>query len=83
MPLSTEGLLDEINRCAGHVAWLQAKVQSLSEVDLVWGMDSAKSIMTAGTPGDLLELAQGKELYEAVMKAGANVWLQLYQQELI
>jgi hypothetical protein len=84
IPIDTtpeQGLLDEINRCAGHVAWLQDKVQSLTETDLVWGMDSAKSLMSAETPDDLLELVQGRELYEAVMKAGANVWLKLYQEE--
>lgn len=84
IPIDTtpeQALLDEINRCAGHVAWLQDKVQQLSDVDLVWGMDSAKSIMSAETPAELLELAQGRELYEAVMKAGASVWLRLYQEE--
>ena len=32
-----EALLEDIARTAGHVRWLQAKVQGMEEEDLVWG----------------------------------------------
>ena len=65
-------LLEEVHRTAGHVAWLQAKVAEFDEADLVWGtveeIDRPPGEKTAG----------GVEVRQ---RAGANVWLSLYQAE--
>jgi len=81
IPIETtpeQGLMDEINRCAGHVAWLLSKVQSMTDAQLVWGPAEARRLERTS---DVSELSQDVELYEVIMKAGANVWLALYQQE--
>lgn len=81
IPIETtpeQGLMDEINRCAGHVAWLLSKVQSMTDEQLVWGPAEARRLERTS---DVSELSEDVELFEVVMKAGANVWLKLYQEE--
>lgn len=73
-----DALTREINRTAGHVAWLQAKVNELSDRELIWGIAESKQLMRT----DYLDDADSDgPMYEAVMRAGGHVWLKLYQQE--
>ena len=63
-------LLEEVHRTAGHVAWLQAKVAEFDADDLVWGVTSE------------VDRAAGEHAgTDTTRKAGANVWLTLYQSE--
>lgn len=77
-----QGLIEEIHRAAGHVAWLELRVRAMDESDLVWGAVEAKRLMRAENVNDLTGGdGEPTPLYEVVMKAGANAWLTLYQQE--
>lgn len=83
IPIETtaeDALTAEINRAAGAVAWLQARVEALTPEQLVWGRTEAKTLMDARGVEDL-DTEPTRALYEVVMRAGANVWLQLYQRE--
>lgn len=72
-----DALLMEVQRTAGHVAWLRHVIAGLESDELVWGM--AKEIVepdivskdgetiTAGVTGEF--------------KAGASVWYTIYAQE--
>lgn len=65
-----KALLDEIHWSAGHVAWLRGKVQEISDSDLVWGRTQTDNGIGPQGPVDM-----------STEKAGANVWLELYNQE--
>lgn len=65
-----KALLDEIHWCAGHVAWLRSKVQDIADKDLVWGRTQTDNGIGPQGPVDM-----------STEKAGANVWLELYNQE--
>lgn len=63
-------LLEEVHRTAGHVAWLNEKVQEIQADDLVWGVTE--------------EVDKGAGEFTGVdttKAAKPNVWLVLYQQE--
>ena len=65
-----QALLDEIQWCAGHVAWLRSKVQEIQDADLVWGLaDHQHGYNDKG----------GVDM--KTDKAGPSVWLELYNQE--
>ena len=69
LPVETtpeQAILDEVQRTAGHVAWLQEQVRALTKGELVWGMTKAKE---GGHDGGITE--------EAV----PNAFLRLYQEE--
>lgn len=68
-------LLEEVQRAAGHVAWLERKVRSLEESELVWGQVMAVHESRTGGPGGDLELQ--REEHRAVI----NVWWELYDRE--
>lgn len=59
-------LLEEVQRTAGHVAWLGAVVAGLEQGDLVWG---------------LAEEVERPDGSESRHKAGISVWVELYQRE--
>ncbi|NNN30735.1 hypothetical protein HLK59_10235 [Streptomyces sp. S3(2020)] len=72
---ATQALLDEVQRTAGHVAWLGDRVRELDyevaagenvEHPLVWGVTRRK---IGGDDAGITE------------EAAASVWLKLYQQE--
>lgn len=60
-----QALLEEIWRTAGHVAWLEIKVQATEEEDLAWGTVE----VTTGEMGHVKEAAK------------PSVWLTLYHKE--
>ncbi len=60
-------LLDELHRTAGHVGWLGDVVAQLDREQLVHGAVK------------IVHLPDGSRIMEA--RAGANVWVRLYQQE--
>lgn len=61
-----QGILEEVHRTAGHVAWLQDVVRNLEPEDLVWGITQKKS---------------GGEDWGTTEAAEPNVWLKLYREE--
>lgn len=64
-------LLQEVQRTAGHVAWLGQRVAQLEADDLVWGVVLERE-STGGEHGDGSVLER---------RAALNVWVQLYQEE--
>lgn len=66
----TEALLEEVQRTAGHVAWLGAKVSQLDPQDLVWGRASHTSGKMAVGVADYTE-----------ERAMVSVWYELYLSE--
>lgn len=73
----TTALLEEVQRTAGHVAWLAKKVQALQEDDLVWGI-TEESQTYASNPD-----SSGLQATDSVTKRRAepNAWLKLYREE--
>lgn len=67
-----QALLDEVHRTAGHVAWLGALIAGMEERDLVWGL-SEETVMPGGDGEGGGTITKHK--------AGASVWLDLYQRE--
>lgn len=65
-----DALLQEVQRTAGHVAWLGEQVRALEPDALIWGTVKVK----AGTT-PLGETASTEQA------AALSMWLQLYQQE--
>ncbi|MEY2243193.1 hypothetical protein AB8A21_09655 [Streptomyces sp. BF23-18] len=72
---ATQALLDEVQRTAGHVAWLGDRVREIESVEvagtgsehpLVWGVTKEKS---------------GGEDRGTTEEAVPSVWVRLYQQE--
>jgi hypothetical protein len=59
-------LLEEVHRTAGAVAWLEAKIRSIGDEDLVWGMTRLK---------------QGGDDHGTTFEAKPNAWLVLYRDE--
>jgi hypothetical protein len=66
----TEALLAEVQRTAGHVAWLGAKVSQLDPEDLVWGKASHTSGKMAVGVADYTE-----------ERAMVSIWYELYLSE--
>jgi hypothetical protein len=69
-------LLQEIHRTAGHVAWLERRVRTMKESEMVWGktMVEEESKEGGGPTGDYT-------LVRRQMSATVNVWWQIYQKE--
>lgn len=59
-------VLGEVRRAAGHIAFLEAKIQSLGDDDLVWGVTRIK---------------QGGDDRGTTFEAKPNIWLTLYADE--
>jgi hypothetical protein len=72
-------LLAEVQRTAGHVAWLSEKVRDLDESELVWGV--AEQTVTTGGGGGEDGDDEGGGSTQTKYKAAKSVWLQLYQDE--
>lgn len=71
-------LVEEVQRTAGHVAFVGAIIASMDQNDLVWGV--AEQTVTAG--GDSAEDGEeGGSVTQTKYKAGKSVWLQIYQDE--
>lgn len=68
-------LLQEIHRCAGHVVWLEAKVRSLEEDDLVFNKTLEVSEEVYGDEGRNYTLSRSER------KAEISKWWDLYTQE--
>lgn len=60
-------LLEEVNRAAGHVAWLGEVVAQLEKNQVVHGITRT------------VQLPDGTRTVEA--RAAINVWVKLYQEE--
>lgn len=73
---ATEALLDEVQRTAGHVAWLRERVQEIESNAAVAGTDSGHPLVWGVT-----RLKSGGEDRGTTEEAVPNVWLRLYQQE--
>lgn len=67
-------LLQEVQRTAGHVAWLAEKVQSLDEDALIWGRTAVTTEVEAGPEGRRVSRTEREE-------AQANIWVDLYMRE--
>lgn len=63
-------LLDEVYRAAGVVAWLDEKVRSLQEADMVWGVAEQVEKTAGEFPG-----------VDTTSTADLNVWVKWWQQE--
>lgn len=72
-----DALLQEIQRTAGHVAWLQHVIAGLESGELIWGM--AEEVIEpdiTNKDGDIITTqVTGK------MKAQPSVWYTIYAQE--
>ncbi|MFC9973585.1 hypothetical protein ACFVH6_22090 [Spirillospora sp. NPDC127200] len=64
-------LLEEVQRTAGHVAWLGQMVAALETGEVVWGV-------VEETDRPVTEKGGGLEVKQ---KAQPHTWVQLYQQE--
>jgi hypothetical protein len=71
------GLIEEYWRTAGIVAGLEAKVASLEEQDLVWGIAEVTEGEGSATDED------GQPVASKVVKkrAGLNIWVKLFNEE--
>lgn len=69
-------LLQEIHRTAGHVAWLERRVRTMQESEVVWGltMEEEEEKEGGGPTGDYT-------LKKKQMASTVNTWWQLYQKE--
>lgn len=67
-----QALLEEVQRTAGHVAWLGAIIAGMQQSDLVWGVveETDRPFGENGSGG-----------VETKSKAVPSVWLNLYQAE--
>jgi hypothetical protein len=65
-----EALLQEVQRTAGHVAWLAEQVKAVDPEALIWGRTKTRKGRAADGPVDVTDEA-----------AAVSVWLTLYQQE--
>jgi hypothetical protein len=63
-------LLEEVWRTAGHVAWLQQRVQETDPEELTWGVTEKADMQATEFPG-----------INTKSSAVPNVWLDLYRQE--
>jgi|SRR5690554_3128654 len=63
-------LLDEVYRAAGVVAWLDEKVRSLQETEMVWGVTEQVEKTAGEFPG-----------IDTTSAADLNVWIKWWQQE--
>lgn len=68
-------LLEEVQRSAGHVAWLEEKVRGLEESELVWGQVMAAHERRTGGPGGNYDLDREEN------RATINAWWELYERE--
>lgn len=66
-------LVEEVQRTAGHVAFVGAIIASMDQNDLVWGVAE----QTESSGGD----EDGGGYTQTKYKAGKSVWLQIYQDE--
>lgn len=67
------GLLLEVWRTAGHIAWLESEVRRLNPEALVWGMTKEKRLVgDPDGPGAVIERE---------FMAQPNVWYKLYVEE--
>jgi hypothetical protein len=73
----TTALLEEVQRTAGHVAWLAVKVQGLSEDELVWGVTKETTNWERNPD------TEGVQSADSVVerRAEVNAWVKLYQTE--
>ena len=71
------GLLEELWRTAGHVAWLEERIRALDPSALVWGAAKRVNAPTAVTIG------RGEQMVESTSteSAAVSVWLNLYARE--
>lgn len=85
-----EALLEEIGRTAGHVTWLEGKVQELQPDQLVWGTIKqtvenlpvvAPTGPTEGESSGVTTTALLPRTNKVEEAAVASMWLRLYQQE--
>jgi hypothetical protein len=67
-----QALLEEVQRTAGHVAWLGAIIAGMEQRDLVWGVTEEIDRPFGENGGGGLETRS---------KSQPNVWLSLYQTE--
>lgn len=72
-----DALLQEVQRTAGHVAWLAHIIAGLESDDLVWGMaeEVIEPDITSKDGEALISQVTGK------MRADFNVWYKMYAQE--
>lgn len=72
-----EALLEEVQRSAGIVRWLESRIGELDPEELVWGL--AEENMEPGVTND-----DGETVTDRVTqkwKAGVNPWVDLYMRE--
>ncbi len=77
LPVETtpgRALQEELNRTNGHVVWLEAKVASLTEDDVIFGDLAATRTTRTGDSGRGVE-------EKTVRAAGVAVWVELLQRE--
>jgi len=65
-----EALLGEVHRTAGHVAWLQSRIEALTSDELIWGKTETVDKTATEYPGT-----------DTTEQAVPHAWLKLYQQE--
>lgn len=72
-----DALLMEVQRTAGHVAWLAHVIAGLESGELIWGM--AEEVIEPDIISKDGEVITAQVVGK--MKAAPNVWYQMYQQE--
>lgn len=72
-----DALLQEVQRTAGHVAWLQHVIAGLESGELVWGMSEeiVEPDITSKDGEAIITVATGK------YRADFSVWYKMYAQE--
>jgi len=65
-----EALLGEVHRTAGHVAWLQSRIEELTNDQLIWSKTETVDKRSSEFPG-----------IDTTESAVPHAWLKLYQQE--
>jgi hypothetical protein len=75
----TTALLEEVQRTAGHVEWLAAKVRSLSEDELVWGVVEETTNWERNPDSDSAGLQSADQVVKR--RPETNAWLREYQKE--
>jgi hypothetical protein len=76
-------LLEEVHRCAGHVAWLAQEVRSLTEAQVVWGVSrrTTEAPQPLGDQGGDAESKLTLSTVKTEARAEVSVWLKLYMEE--
>ncbi len=77
-----EALLEEVQRTAGHVAWLGEQIAALDPAILIWGITEKKFTLIEGpSGGQSPERSTHASRVEVKEGPSVSTWLELYNSE--